>query len=88
VQLTKDAMTLQFVQRKGTFDVKRERQFPAPTTGLISLNLYCLTKDLMPVLKAIADFDISADIQMSATQDEQIVCCWETAAATKSVQAS
>ena len=80
VQLAKDAMTLQFVQRKGTFDVKRERQFPTPTTGLVSLNLYFLTKDLMPVLKAIADFDISTDIQLSATK-HALFFSFETAAA-------
>jgi hypothetical protein len=80
LQLTKDAMTLQFVQRNGTFEVQRERQFPTPATGLVSLNLYCLTKDLMPVLKAIADFDISTDIKMSATK-HALFFNFETAAA-------
>jgi hypothetical protein len=61
-------MTLQFVRRNGTFEVQRERPFPTPTSGLVSLNLYFLTKDLMPVLKAIADFEISTPIQLSATK--------------------
>jgi hypothetical protein len=73
VQLTKDAMTLQFVQRNGAFEVRREQTFPTTTTGLVSLNLYFLTKDLMPVLKAIADFEISADIQVSADKNALII---------------
>ncbi len=73
VQLTKDAMTLQFVQRNGAFEVRREHAFPTTTTGLVSLNLYFLTKDLMPVLKAIADFEISADIQVSADKNALII---------------
>jgi hypothetical protein len=68
VQLTRDAMTLQFVRRNSTFEVQRERPFPNSTSGLVSLNLYFLTKDLMPVLKAIADFEISTPIQLSATK--------------------
>jgi hypothetical protein len=73
VQLTKDAMTLQFVQRNGAFEVRREQTFPTATTGLVSLNLYFLTKDLMPVLKAIADFEISVDIQVSADKNALII---------------
>jgi len=80
VQLTKEAMTLQFVRRNGAFEVQRDRQFPTPTTGLVSMNLYCLTKDLMPVLKAIADFDISTHIQLSATK-HALFFNFETAAA-------
>ena len=69
VQLTKESMTLQFVQRNGAFEVRREQAFPTATTGLVSLNLYFLTKDLMPVLKAIADFEISDPIEVTADKN-------------------
>jgi hypothetical protein len=62
-------MTLQFVQRNGAFEVRREHAFPTATSGLVSLNLYFLTKDLMPVLKAIADFEISDPIGVTADKN-------------------
>jgi hypothetical protein len=80
VQLTKDAMTLQFVRRNGSFEIQRERKFPSPTEGFVSLNLYFLTKDLMPILKAIADFEISTNIQLSANK-HTLIFKFETAAA-------
>jgi hypothetical protein len=80
VQLTKDAMTLQFVRRNGSFEIQRERKFPLPTEGFVSLNLYFLTKDLMPILKAIADFEISTNIQLSANK-HTLIFKFETAAA-------
>ena len=73
VQLTKESMTLQFVQRNGAFEVLRAHAFATPTTGLVSLNLYFLTKDLMPVLKAIADFEVVTDIQITADKNVLLI---------------
>ena len=73
LQLSKEAMTLQFVKRDGNFEVRRECLFPTATNGLVSLNLYFLTKDLMPVLKALADFEISADIQIGADKNALLI---------------
>jgi hypothetical protein len=84
VQLNRDVLTLQFVRRNGAFDVERKRPFPTSTSSSVSLNLYFLTKDLMPVLKAMADFEINTDIELSAST-QGLYLRFDTEAASYSV---
>ena len=63
-QLTfeQDKFTIEFVHVDGLFEVKRELQFKVPNASIAKITLLFLTKDIMPVLRSIAEFDAVGDI--------------------------
>ena len=64
VQFGRDSIAISFVRRNAVFEHRHEIALPQFTQGLRSLNLYFLTRDLMPVLRSIADFEVQGAVEV------------------------
>ncbi len=67
LELKRNEITISYVKRNGVFEHKKNIQLAKPVPGFVTLNLLFLTKDLMPVLASVADFEVMGDVQVSAT---------------------
>lgn len=67
LELGRNNITIGFVNRDGVFEHKHIIPLSKQVPGFVTLNLLFLTKDLMPVLASVADFEVIGDVQVSAT---------------------
>ncbi len=64
VQFGRDSIAISFVRRNAVFEHRHEIALPQQTQGFKTLNLYFLTRDLMPVLRSIADFEVDGAVDV------------------------
>jgi len=64
LELNKTEIVFSFVKTGGGFDYSHTVKLSQPLQSLVTLNLLFLTKDIMPVLAAIADFEIDELIEV------------------------
>ncbi len=67
LELGRNNITISFVKRDGVFEHKHIIPLSKQVPGFVTLNMQFLTKDLMPVLASVADFEVIGDVQVSAT---------------------
>ena len=69
VELRNGLLAIEFVLKDDQFELRREIPFPTPAFKMATLNAHFLTKDLMPALRAVADFDIGGEITLDANAE-------------------
>lgn len=69
VELRNGLLAVEFVLKDGQFELRREIPFPTPAVKMATLNAYFLTKDLMPALRSVADFNIGSEITLDANTE-------------------
>lgn len=69
VDFNRDDITISFVRRDGTFEHRHRIPLAKPVPGFVTLSLLFRTKEIMPVLASIADFEVDGDIEISITAD-------------------
>lgn len=80
LEFTSTEIKFSFVQGETNFDHTHLVYLSQPAITNVNLNLLFLTKDLMPVLSSIADFEVIGDIKM-AVDMSKIIFEFETSAA-------
>ncbi len=69
LDFNRDDITISFVRRDGVFEHRHCIPLLKSVPGFVTVSLLFLTKDIMPVLASIADFEVDGDIEISVTAD-------------------
>ena len=69
IELSNSKLVVEFVMKDNQYELRREMPFPTPAVKFKTLNAFFLTKDLMPALQSVADFDIEGEVTLEANAD-------------------
>lgn len=80
LEFGQDQLTLNFVYKGNQFELRKHVAFAYNTERSVSAGAYFLTKDIMPVLRSIADYDITGEVTLQLYAS-MLVIKFSTAAA-------
>jgi hypothetical protein len=64
LEFGQDKLTLNLVYKDNQFELRKRVAFAYKTERSVSAGAYFLTKDIMPVLRSIADYDITGEVNL------------------------
>jgi hypothetical protein len=64
IEFGQDQLTLNLVYKADQFELRKHVVFQCNTERSVSAGAYFLTKDIMPVLRSIADYDITGEVTL------------------------
>ncbi len=69
LDFNRDEIAISFVRRDGAFEHRHCIPLPNHVPGFVTLSRLFRTKDIMPILASIADFEVDGDIEILVTTD-------------------